>query len=90
MPDQKSQSVPVSGHKDKIEGSAIVKRTFYIALSRLLGERDLVGQGSGRMGLILPSDCSPTPLCPSHPSRPPRLAPLAQLRHLKKYARRPQ
>ena len=45
--------------------------SFYIALSRHPGERDLVGQRSCRMGLILPSDCSPTPPCPSRPSRPP-------------------
>ena len=45
--------------------------SFYIALSRHPGERDLVGQRSCRMGLILPSDCSPTPPYPSRPSRPP-------------------
>ena len=69
--------------------NVVVKRTFYIALSRLPGERDLVAQGSGRTGLILPSDCSLTPPCPSRQSRPPHLAPPAQVGHLKKYTRRP-
>ena len=59
--------------------NVVVKRTFYIALSRLPGERDLVG--SGRMGLIVPSDCSPTPPRPSRPSRRPRPAPPARLAH---------
>jgi len=50
-----------------------VKRTFYIALSRLLEERDLVG--SGRMGLILSSDCLSTRHAPptrlAYPTSPP-------------------
>jgi len=35
------------------------------ALSRVLGERDRVGQAGGSMGLMLLSVRSPTPLCPS-------------------------
>ena len=62
--------------------NVVVKRTFWTALSRLPGEGDLVG--SGRTGLILPSDCSSTPPCPSRPSRPPHLAPPDQLGHRRK------
>jgi len=69
----------------RIENVA-VKRTLCIAFSRLPGQRDLVG--SGRMGLVLPSDCSPTAPCPSRSSRPHRLAPPAQLEHIRKKAGR--
>jgi len=62
---------------------------YFIALPRLPGDRDFLGQGRGSQGLFLISECSPTPPCPSRPFFPPRLAPPARVGHLKKYTRRP-